>query len=59
VFETIEDKGTKDFARERLMKRHPHLKEFALDPDAEVLRIIVTSFLLLDGLTDSYFEIVG
>jgi nitroimidazol reductase NimA-like FMN-containing flavoprotein (pyridoxamine 5'-phosphate oxidase superfamily) len=59
VFEKIEDQGKKDFACARLLKGHPHLKEFALDPDAEVLRIIVTSFLLLDGLTDSYFEIVG
>ena len=59
VFEKIEDQGEKDFACARLLNRHPHLKKFALDPDAEVLRIIVTSFLLLDGLTDSYFETVG
>lgn len=58
VFEKIEDQGERDFACARLLKRHPHLKEFALDPDAEMLRILVTSFLLLDGLTDSYFETV-
>ena len=58
VFENIEDQGERDFACARLLKRHPHLKEFALDPDAEMLRILVTSFLLLDGLTDSYFETV-
>jgi nitroimidazol reductase NimA-like FMN-containing flavoprotein (pyridoxamine 5'-phosphate oxidase superfamily) len=58
VCEQIENQVNKDFARAQLLKRHPHLKEFALAPDAEVLRIRVTSFLLLDGLTNSYFETV-
>jgi hypothetical protein len=56
VFERLEDNQEKAWVRARLLGRHPHLKEFLDHPDAEVLRIKIRSFLLLDGLTDAHFE---
>jgi len=43
----------------RLVQRHPHLRNFAEDSDAELIRIKIESFLLLEGLTNSYFEAVS
>jgi nitroimidazol reductase NimA-like FMN-containing flavoprotein (pyridoxamine 5'-phosphate oxidase superfamily) len=56
VFEEIKDSTRKDMIRDRLVERHSHLRAFAFQPDAEVFAIKVESLLLLDGLTDSYFE---
>ncbi len=39
-----------------LMTRHAHLKEFLTHPDARILCVRVSSFLLLDGLTQAYHE---
>jgi len=54
--EKLENEPKKAWARARLLGRHPHLKEFLDHPDAEVICIKIRSFLLLDGLTDAYFE---
>ena len=56
AFERLEDNQKKAWVRARLLKRHPHLKEFLGHPDAEVICIKIHSFLLLDGLTDAHFE---
>ena len=40
----------------RLVETHPHLKELAEQPDAEVLSIRVDSFLLLEGVSTAYYE---
>lgn len=56
TLEKLEEDQKKAMARARLLKRHPHLKEFLDHPDAEVLCIKIHSFLLLDGLTDAHFE---
>jgi len=56
VFSTIGDKAKKKLVRQKLLKKHPQLKPFAEDPDAEVFTVKVKSFQLLDGVTDSYFE---
>ena len=56
TLERLENDQKKAWARARLLGRHPHLKEFLNHPDAEVLCIKIRSFLLLDGLTDAYFE---
>ena len=56
AFERLEDRQKEAMARARLLSRHPHLKEFLADPDAEVICIRIRSFLLLDGLTDAHFE---
>jgi nitroimidazol reductase NimA-like FMN-containing flavoprotein (pyridoxamine 5'-phosphate oxidase superfamily) len=56
TFEAIADVEKRKAVLARLLARHPHLKEFMSDPDAEPICIKVTSFLLLDGLTDAHFE---
>ena len=56
VFSTIRDKAKKKLIRQKLLKKHPQLKPFAEDPDAEVFAVKVKSFQLLDGVKDSYFE---
>jgi nitroimidazol reductase NimA-like FMN-containing flavoprotein (pyridoxamine 5'-phosphate oxidase superfamily) len=56
VFKTISDKAKKKLVRQKLLKKHPQLKPFAEDPDAEVFEVMVKTFQLLDGVKDSYFE---
>jgi nitroimidazol reductase NimA-like FMN-containing flavoprotein (pyridoxamine 5'-phosphate oxidase superfamily) len=56
TFEPITEGKKREAVRARLLERHPHLRDFMNDADAEPLCIKVTSFLLLDGLTDAHFE---
>ena len=56
AFERLEDSQKQAWARAKLLGRHPHLKDFLNNPDAEVICIKIRSFLLLDGLTDAHFE---
>lgn len=56
VFSAIGDKAKKKLVRQKLLKKHPQLKPFAEDPDAEVFAVKVKSLQLLDGVKDSYFE---
>jgi len=58
IFRQIEDENKKNLVRGRLIEKHPHLRKLALDPDAEVFSVKVESFLLLEGVTDTYFETV-
>ena len=55
-FEQIQDENLRRQIREALIKKHAQLESFANHPDAEVFSIRIHSFLLLDGLTNSYFE---
>lgn len=56
VFARINDPQKEAEVRSKLLETHPHMKTFLDQPDAEVFAIRITSFLLLDGLTDAYFE---
>ena len=56
VFETIRDQGKRTWVRTMLLARHPHLRSILDDPDSELLRIRITSFLLLNGVTDAHFK---
>ena len=56
IFREIKEKESKDRIRAKLVERHPHIREFAHHPDAEVFSIKATSFLLLEGLTNAHFE---
>ena len=51
---TDEVKGTS--VKAMLLGRHPHLKVFLDQPGAVLLRIQITSFLLLDGLTEAHYK---
>lgn len=55
-YKKIEDVSKKDLVRSRLLERHPHLGSFMAHPEAEILRIKIRSFLLLDGIDKAYFE---
>lgn len=39
-----------------LAEKHPHLQKILSMADVEILSVQIMSFLLLDGLTDAYFE---
>ena len=56
TFKTIENESEKKKAGNRLLERHPQLKVFFDDPDTEIFCVSVSSFLLLDGLKEAYFE---
>jgi len=56
VFKTIGDKAKKKLVRQKLLKKHPQLKPFTEDPDAEVFAVKVKTLQLLDGVKTSYFE---
>lgn len=59
VFQKIEDPAKEKMAHRKLLSAHPHLNEFMGHPEAEVLRIKIKSFLLLNGLTQASFEDVS
>jgi hypothetical protein len=40
----------------RILRRHPHLAEFAGHPEIEVLAIRTSAFLLLDGVSDAQYQ---
>jgi len=56
VFAMVEDSHKLEQIRHRLLSIHPHLDQFMSHPEAEILRIKIKSFLLLDGLTRSSFQ---
>jgi nitroimidazol reductase NimA-like FMN-containing flavoprotein (pyridoxamine 5'-phosphate oxidase superfamily) len=59
LFERIESPERREEIRARLLERHGHLREFAAHPEAEVFAVKILALQLLDGITDSYYEIVA
>jgi nitroimidazol reductase NimA-like FMN-containing flavoprotein (pyridoxamine 5'-phosphate oxidase superfamily) len=57
-FEAVEDADERQRLLERIAVRHPHLEKLALHPDADVLRIRVESFLLLQGPMEAHHETI-
>lgn len=55
TFQKIDDEMKKERARAALLARHPALREFLTDPDAEIIAVRCRSFQLLEGIRDSYF----
>lgn len=56
VYQKIKNLDKENKVRQKLLSVHPHFSEFLEHPEAEVLRIKIISFLLLDGLTQSFFR---
>jgi nitroimidazol reductase NimA-like FMN-containing flavoprotein (pyridoxamine 5'-phosphate oxidase superfamily) len=52
------DENKKSIIRAHLLEKNPNLKEFIDDPAAEIIVVQVKAVQLLDGIKDSYFEIV-
>ena len=57
-FQAIKDPAVKKRARTRFLQKHPHLRAFLKEPGVEIFSIKITSFQLLDGITDAFFETV-
>ena len=55
-FRPIQDKEKQLSAKARLTATHPYLTDFVNHEDAEVFSVKVVSFLLLEGLSDAYYE---
>jgi nitroimidazol reductase NimA-like FMN-containing flavoprotein (pyridoxamine 5'-phosphate oxidase superfamily) len=55
VFIPIIDENKKQKIRGRILESFPHMKDFIHHTEAELIRIKINSFLLLDGLTESHF----
>jgi len=57
------DRITKDTERERVRKelslKHPGLKDFFLNPEGEPVKIIIESYLLLEGPTKAHYGAVS
>ena len=56
MFLAIADQGEKDAVCAQLTAAHPRLQKLAGHSDAEPFCVSVESVLLMDGVTDSYFE---
>jgi nitroimidazol reductase NimA-like FMN-containing flavoprotein (pyridoxamine 5'-phosphate oxidase superfamily) len=54
VFRSIDDGGEAAAVLQKLLQRHPHLKEFAENGEARVFAVRVKSFQLLEGVSRSF-----
>jgi nitroimidazol reductase NimA-like FMN-containing flavoprotein (pyridoxamine 5'-phosphate oxidase superfamily) len=59
TFQSSIDENKKSIIRAHLLERHPNLKEFVDDPTVEIIVVQVKALKLLDGIKDSYFEMVA
>ncbi|MEI7637329.1 MAG: pyridoxamine 5'-phosphate oxidase family protein [Syntrophus sp. (in: bacteria)] len=59
VYEKVKDEPKSGEIRRRLLDRHPHLKDFIEDPQAQFILVRVKAFQLLEGVADAYFEEVN
>ncbi len=55
IFRRIDEKGEEKTILHKLLRRHPHLKEFAENGKAKVFAVRATSFQLLEGVSRSCF----
>lgn len=56
VFKKLDDPSEAERILQQLLKRHPHLKEFAESGNATVFAVQAKTFQLLDGVSRSHFE---
>ena len=52
----IKDEGKMTLVKAMLLDRHPQLKVFLDQSHAALLSVEITSFLLLDGLTEAHYQ---
>jgi len=55
VFIPLLDENKKQKIRDRMLESFSHMKDFIHHPEAELIRIKINSFLLLEGLIQSHF----
>jgi nitroimidazol reductase NimA-like FMN-containing flavoprotein (pyridoxamine 5'-phosphate oxidase superfamily) len=57
-FQAIKDPAEKERAKTQFMQKHLHLRAFLDEPGVEIFSIKITSFQVLDGIKDAYFETI-
>ena len=57
-FRNIEDEEERRNILKKMMKVHPHLKDFLEDTGVVLFSVKIESFLLLEGVSNAYFELV-
>ncbi|MDY7029787.1 MAG: hypothetical protein SVR04_15955, partial [Spirochaetota bacterium] len=58
-FDKIIDDAERERIRNELLRKHPGLKDFFLNPEGEPVKIIMESYLLLEGPTKAHYEAVS
>ncbi len=58
VFCKIEDTVKRKQVAAKLLQTHPHLDNFMQHPEADIICVKISSFLLLDGLQQAHFETI-
>ena len=56
VYHEIMDENKKARVRKNLLEKHPHIRDLMDMPDAEIFCVKITSFLLLDGISEAHFQ---
>ncbi len=56
VMEKVQETEKSREIAARLLARHPHLEEFLVHPEAEILVFRARSYQLLQGVADAYYE---
>jgi nitroimidazol reductase NimA-like FMN-containing flavoprotein (pyridoxamine 5'-phosphate oxidase superfamily) len=57
IFQGVE-RGKQEQVRSLLLERHPHLRDLIGKETAEIFSVRIESLQLLEGATDSYFELM-
>ncbi len=57
-FQPIEDEEKRRLVLKKMREVHPHLKDFFQDRGVVFFSVKVESFLLLEGVSKAYFELV-
>jgi hypothetical protein len=55
VFLQIEDRARQEELLQKLLARHPQLKDFAGRSEAEAFQVSAKSFELLEGVSNAYY----
>ena len=58
MFEEVREPSRRAMVARQLLERHPHIADFINDREAVAFAVKVTSFLLLDGLTDAHHYVL-
>jgi nitroimidazol reductase NimA-like FMN-containing flavoprotein (pyridoxamine 5'-phosphate oxidase superfamily) len=54
TFHAVEEEGAKKQILEQVRERHPHMRDFLDNPEAEIISVRVNAFLFLDGISDAH-----
>ena len=58
-FHKLIDDAERERIREELSRKHPGLKDFFLNPELEPVKIIIESYLLLEGPVKAHYKTIS